>query len=141
MKPRALGLATSLVLCLSGIVLAQDLAAEPKFTETGLGFELKGDVTNVTLTVAGPNRFHASVSARRGAPEIDLRRFGPIEDGTYTYQLTGATNETEKVRTKLDDGRTGSAEPRKSVATSGAFQVRGGVIVKQVPGSGKRDGQ
>jgi hypothetical protein len=141
MKPAALGLATSIALCLSGAGLAQDLVAEPKFTETGVGFNLKGDVTNVTLTVAGPNRFHASMSARRGAPEFDLRRFGPVEDGSYTYHLTGATNETEKVRTKLDDGRSGSAEPRKSVATSGTFQVKGGMIVKQVPGSGKRDGQ
>ena len=140
MKPAAFGLAAGLVLA-SGAGLAQDLVAEQRFTDTAVGFELKGAVRNVTLTIAGPNSFHASASAPSGAPTIDLRRLGPVEDGTYTYHLTAGLNETVKPRTRLDDGRAVATDPRKSVAASGTFQVKGGVIVKPGPPGGKRDAQ
>jgi len=139
MKPAACVLAACLVVGLSGAGLAEDLKAEVKFGETALGFEPRGDYSNLTLSVAGPHRFHASASARSGGIEMDLRRFGQLEDGTYTYHLTGATRETEKVRTPLDKGRAAGAEPRKGARLSGTFHVKDGVIVKQVPATDRRD--
>ena len=130
MKRAAFYLAASLTVGLSGACLAEDLKAETKFTDTALGFEVKDDYSNLTLTVAGPHRFHASASARSGGLEIDLRRFGPIEDGAYTYHLTGATREPEKIRTKLDNGRSAGAEPRKSARTE-----------RHLPCQGRRDRQ
>ena len=139
MKPATFYLAASLMAGLSGACLAEDLKAEAKFTDTGLAFEARGDYSNLTLSVAGPHRFHASASARSGGIEMDLRRFGQLEDGTYTYHLTGATRETEKVRTPLDKGRAAGAEPRKGARLSGTFHVKDGVIVKQVPATDRRD--
>jgi hypothetical protein len=141
MKPTAFALAAGLAAGLSAAALADDLKAQAKFTDTGLAFDLQGDYSNLTLTIAGPHRFHASASTRSGSPEIDLRRLGALEDGTYSYHLTGATPEAEKVRTKLDNGRSTGAEPRRSARLSGTFHVKGGTIVKQVPATDRRDRQ
>jgi hypothetical protein len=144
MKSSRLGMA-AMALMLSSGCLADDLKAEQKFSESSVGFDLNGSYSNVTLTIAGPNDFHASAFSANAAPTIDLRRFGSLEDGTYTYQLTAATPEKAKVRTRLDDGRDShmAKEPQKSVATSGAFRVKDGAIVKSAPASttSKRDQQ
>jgi hypothetical protein len=139
MKPAAFALAASLTIGLSGTGFADDLKAQAKFTDTALAFEVQGDYSNLTLTVAGPHRFHASASARGGGIEMDLRRLGALEDGAYTYHLTGATREAEKIRTKLDNGRAAGAEPRRGARLSGTFHVKDGVIVKQVPATDRRD--
>jgi hypothetical protein len=134
MKSAALGLSACLAFALSGNCVADDLSASEQFTGTTVGFELKGGpFSNVTLSISGPDNFHASASARRGAPTIDLRGFGAVEDGRYTYQLTAATAEKEKIRTRLDNGREARAdiEALKGVSTSGTFNVQRGVIVKR----------
>jgi len=132
MKAAVIVTAAGLALGLAGAALADDLKADARFSETGVGFDLKGTYSDVTLTVVGPNDFHASAHAKSGAPTLDLRRFGSVEDGTYTYQLTAASDEKVKVRTRLDDGREArGAEPLKGVATSGTFHVKDGVIVKR----------
>src|SRR5262249_57139243 len=105
MKPSPCGLAAFLALGLSGVCLADDLTAEQRFSETSVGFDLKGAYSNVTLTVAGPHAFHASAFSKSGAPTIDLAHNGPVEDGTYSHQLTAATDEKVKTRTPLDDDR------------------------------------
>jgi hypothetical protein len=137
-RPR-LGLAAALALGLNGAALAQELNAEPRFTDTVIGFDAKAAYRNLTLTVVGPNGFHARASARGDMPKLDLREFGPVEDGAYTWQLTASTAETVRKRTPLDNGRAQSRTPLKSVTTSGAFQVRGGAIVKSEPATDKRD--
>ncbi len=81
--------------------------------------------------MAGPHDFHASAFSKTGAPSLDLSQFGTLEDGTYTYQLTAATDEKLKTKTKLDDGRGVPTEARKGVAASGTFHVRNGAIVKR----------
>jgi hypothetical protein len=134
MKPAAFGLAAGLAFGLSGACLADDLSASEQFAGTTVGFELKGGpFSHVTLSISGPNDFHASAFSRRGAPSLNLRSFGAVEDGRYTYQLTAATDEKLKIRTTLDDGRDPrtAAEPLKGVSTSGTFNVRGGEIVKR----------
>jgi hypothetical protein len=134
-KPAAFGLATCLALGLSGASLADDLKAAEKFSESTVAFDLPGPYSNVTLTVAGPNRFHASASAKSGTPTIDLRRAGAPADGQYSYQLTAATEEKTQVRSALDNGRGPGAQaaPLKSVAASGTFHVQNGAIVKRDP--------
>ena len=106
-----------------------------------VGFDLKGTLSNLTLSIAGPNNFSATAFSKSGAPSIDLRRFGSVEDGTYTYQLTAATDEKVKSRARIDNGRDqASAEPLKGVSTSGTFNVKDGVIVKRVSAKpNKRD--
>ena len=130
MKTAAFGLAAGLALGVAGAALADDLAAEQRFGETAVTFDIKGNVSNVTLSLSGPNGFHASASAKTGSPTIDLRRFGAPDDGVYRYQLTASGGEKLIVRTQLDDGRGGSNAPLKTVTASGNFTVKGGVIVK-----------
>jgi hypothetical protein len=141
MKAAAICLATSLAIGAAGTACANDLKAETKFRDTVVAFEVKEPYSNLTLTIAGPNKFHASASSRGGGLELDLRRSGPVEDGTYTYHLSGATNETVKHRTRHDNGRDRASEARRSVSTSGSFVVQRGVIVPRGPTTGKRDSQ
>ena len=132
MKAAAIGLAAGLALALPGAVQANDIAADRRFTDTSVGFELKGTYSNLTLTISGPRDFHASAFARGGSPAIDLRRYGPLEDGLYTYELTAATAERVKTRTRLNDGRAASSpiEALQPAALSGTFRVQNGAIVK-----------
>jgi len=132
MKTAAIGLAAGLALSLPSAIHANDIAADQRFTNTSIGFELRGTYSNITLTIAGPRDFHASASARAGSPSIDLRRYGPLEDGVYSYQLTAAMAERVKTRTRLNDGRDAGApiEPLQSAALSGTFRVQNGAIVK-----------
>jgi hypothetical protein len=142
MKSTTLGIAAGLALGLTASGFAQELSAEQRFTDTVVGFESKGTYHNVTLTIAGPDGFHARAYARGGVPKIDLREFGTVEDGQYTWQLTGATDEATKKRTPVEDGRpTQARPPLKGVTASGAFLVRNGMIVKREPASDKRDRQ
>ena len=146
MKSVALGMAAAVVLALASAGLADDLKAEQKFSDTTIGFDLTGAYNNVTLSVVGPGDFHATAFSKTGAPSIDLRRSGAVEDGTYTYQLTAATDEKVKVRTRNDNGRDSATarEPQKGVAASGTFQVKDGAIVKTqtaTSGTSKRDQQ
>ena len=144
MKVSVCGLVVAMALTLSGACLAEDLKAEQKFSDTTIGFDLAGQYSNLTLTIAGPNGFHASAFSNSGAPTIDLKRFGAVEDGTYTYQLTGATPEKIKSRIRSDDGREAhtARDAQQSAAMSGAFRVKDGAIVKVEPkkaSNSKRD--
>src|SRR4051794_19510296 len=102
MTPASAALAAGLGLASCGVCLADDLSATEAFTDTTVGFELKGAYRDLTLNVAGPNGFHASAFAKTGAPSIDLRRAGALDDGQYRYDLTAATDERIKIRSPLD---------------------------------------
>ena len=132
MRSATLALAATLALGLSGVGLAQDLKVTERFKGTTVGFDLGGTFGNVMLSISGPNAFHASATSRTGSPEIDLGRYGPIDDGQYGYHLTASTEERQRIRTPLDDGRSGgpSATPAfKTVSASGVINVKDGVIV------------
>jgi len=135
MQMTALGLAACLVAGLTGACWAQDLKATQRLADTQLGFDPSGNYGNYTLTVTGPNGFHASAASKTGTPAIDLRRFGAYDDGIYTYQLTASSDEKVTVRGALDNGRAGGPTDSmlKAVATSGHFEVKGGTIVKHDP--------
>jgi hypothetical protein len=135
MRFTSLGLAACLAVGLSGTCLGQDLKGTPRFGDTQVGFAPAAPYANFTLSVSGPNGFHASASAQREVPTIDLRRFGAFDDGMYNYQLSASTDEKVPVRTGLDNGRDGrSADSAvRSVAASGVFHVKGGTIQKFDP--------
>jgi hypothetical protein len=131
MKSATLGLAAFLVLgC--GACLADDFVAAEQHTGSKLEFRLKPSFANATLSVAGPNNFHASSFSKGGAAAIDLSQFGRLDDGTYDYQVTASSGQTVAVKTPLDNGRDKppAATQPVSVTMSGSFHVRGGQIVK-----------
>ncbi len=107
MKSTILGVVACVALGISSAGWAQDLKATQKLTDTQIGFDPGGTYSNYTLTVTGPNGFHASASSKSDVPTIDLRRIGAFDDGTYRYHLTASTDEKVPVRSTLDDGRGG----------------------------------
>lgn len=135
MKSATFGLAACLAVGISGLASAQDLKGTQRLSETQIGFDPSGKYDNYTLTVTGPNGFHASASSKGSTPTIDLRRFGQFDDGNYNYNLIASSEEKAPIRTPLDNGRDGgpfSSVPT-SVSASGRFQVKGGTIVKIDP--------
>lgn len=131
MKPAALGLAASLLLGLSSVASANDLLATEAFSGTTIALQPAQNYSNLTLRVAGPHEFNASISQPSGAPAIDLSRYGAVYDGIYTYHLTGTTGEVV-LSGGREDGRpakTASVYKLRSVSKSGNFTVRGGSIV------------
>lgn len=132
MKSAVLSLAACLTVAMSGACWAQDLKATQKHSDTVLGFETGSGYSNFTLTVTGPNGFHASAAAKNAAPSIDLRRAGAADDGVYNYQLTASTDHKVPVRTPLDNGRSGAASDSvlQGVSASGQIHLKDGTIVK-----------
>jgi hypothetical protein len=140
MKSATLGLAAFLAAGAPLACLADDLSATEQFSETTVEFKLDKLFGVVTLTVAGPNGFNASASARSTSPSIDLRRVGEFDDGQYTYHLTASTDERVKLRTPLDDGRDQKpTEQLKGVSKSGVFNVARGQIVMVRPNKERKD--
>ena len=140
MKSTAMGVVACLAFGMSSSGWAQELKATKKLGDTQIGFDLGGKYTNYTLTVTGPNGFHASASSKSDAPSIDLRQVGIFDDGAYHYQLTAASDEKVVIRSTLDNGRKGGPDPvvrgvtpMKSVSASGMFYVKGGTITKFDP--------
>ena len=135
MRFTSLALAACLAAGVSNTCLAQELQGTPRFTDTQVGFAPGAAHSNYTLTISGPNGFHASASAPREAPTIDLRRFGRLDDGVYHYELTAMSSEKVAVRTPIDNGRAGGPTDTtfKSLSTSGVIHVKDGTIVKFDP--------
>jgi hypothetical protein len=138
---KAMGLAACLAVAMTSTCLANDLLASEEFTGTTVEFKMGKLYGVVTLTVAGPNGFNASASARSTSPVIDLRRIGEFDDGQYTYHLTASTDERVKLRTPLDDGRDQkpATEQLKGVSKSGVFNVARGQIVMARPNKERKD--
>jgi hypothetical protein len=146
MKPKILGLMTCAAIALpTACLAAEDMVAAEQFSGANVGFLLKGPLSDVTLSVSGPDEFHASVFSRSGAVAIDLSKSGPLEDGIYHYELTAATDQPATVRPSLDDGRDPQQQikPRKSMGMSGTFMVKDGKIFKSVASAkeSRRDAQ
>lgn len=121
-------------LAAGGACLAEDLKATQAFTDSEIKFESGGKYSNYTLTVTGPNGFHATVAAKDAMPSLDLKRAGASDDGVYHYQLNASTDATVALRSNLDDGRpTRRTTMQQGVVMSGHFELKGGTIVKVDP--------
>ena len=49
----------------------------------------QSSLSNVTLTVSGPDGFSASETAIFGSPSVSLSDFNGVADGVYSWQLSG----------------------------------------------------
>ena len=81
MKSATIGLAAFLAVG-SSACLADDFVAAEQHAGSKMEFRLKPSIANATLSVAGPNNFHASTFSKSGAAAIDLSQFGRLDDGT-----------------------------------------------------------
>lgn len=123
-----------------GAVAADAMIAAEQIAGSKIGILLSDGLSNATLSVSGPNDFHADTSSKSGALAIDLATQGQLDDGTYVYQVVASTGKPAVSRSTLDNGRDKSAEfqPTQSVAMSGTFQVRDGKIIKPERGKPER---
>ena len=127
-------LAAALVAGQTGASRADDIVATEQIAGNRLSFVLKPTFTNATLSVAGPNDFHASMFTKSGELALNLAASGKLNDGTYMFQITASGGDKVAVRTPLDNGRDKLVTERPViVSTSGSFQVRNGEIVKPDP--------
>jgi hypothetical protein len=138
MKSATFGLAAVLAVGFSNACLADDIVAAERVAGQRLEVLLNEPFANATLSVTGPNGFHASTYSKGGAVAIDLSRLGPLPDGTYNYEVTASSREMISISTPLDNGRRGKPKAEQSVpvSMSGTFLIREGTIVK--PKSGKQ---
>ena len=141
MKPTAIGLAASLAIGLSTACWAEDMVASQQSSGTKIAFLLKDNFSSATMTISGPNGFFAHAFAKNGAIAVDLRRFGAIDDGTFTYQVTAAANDKIRIRTPLDNGRDRIVTERpRSASMSGTFSVvRGEIVATDATKTERRD--
>ena len=121
MTLRAVGVAIGLAFALASAGWADDLRTTERFNATHVGFEFGEPYRNVTLSVAGPNDFAARAFSKSGAPTIDLRGFGAVRDGSYTYQLTASTDAevTAEARTQQWPGRRSESDFQERVGKRG----------------------
>lgn len=141
MKPFVLALAAAAAAGgATGAVAADAMIAAEQIAGSKLGILLGSGLSNATLSVSGPNDFHADVTSKTGALAIDLAPHGQLDDGTYVYQVTASSGQPAVSRSSLDNGRDKSVEtqPTQSVAMSGTFQVKDGKIIKPEPGKPDR---
>ena len=131
MKSVAFGLAAALVMGLANASLANEMIAAKQLSGTTVGFVLKGSYTNATLSVSGPDGFHAQVFSKGGAVAVNLSEHGAVVDGQYSFQLTAASGVAMRAGSAAADGRasTGRALSQKPGEASGSFSVRGGKII------------
>ncbi len=144
MRAATFCVAATAVCGLAGVCLAENLAATERFSGTVASFDFKGQYSNATLSVSGPNGFVASATAKSGAPSLDLSRQGSLEDGLYKYHIVAGTQKKAKGRSALDNGREHkSSEQQITASTSGTFRVKGGTIVRNQavaePSKGRKD--
>jgi hypothetical protein len=132
MRFTSVGLAACLAAGIHGACLANDLPATEQFSETTVEFKIDGQFGVLMLTVAGPNGYYASATARTASPIIELKSFGAFDDGEYGYQLTASTDDKITLRTPLNDGRDDKPTTTifKGLSKSGSFNVSRGMIVK-----------
>lgn len=134
MKGRFISIVTVLGLCFTSAVNAKELKthkiAVPQFHGTSIAFSAKNVSRNTTVTVSGPNGFHAHQFSEVGMPSIDLYKAGKVTDGVYHYEITTAVG---KLVLFTDSGNNGRGEnnshyARKGVTQSGHFRVVNGQI-------------
>ena len=143
-------LLTGCVLCVASSGIANEKAvANEYFDGSTLAFEYKGNYSNATISVSGPNGFNTKVFQKRGQPTIDLSQkkalaskgassslpnVSSLEDGLYNYEITVATDKKVKVNDNGDNGRSNNAKTMMNVgeSQSGSFRVLNGSIVTEL---------
>ncbi len=86
---------------------------------------------NFSLTVNGPRGYVAVLHDRREIPRIDLQQFGKVVDGTFYYEVTGATEEKVEMNQTLNNGRDSNRNYLlRQVTANGSFVVKDGKILE-----------
>ena len=88
-------------------------------------------MSNLTLTVSGPDGFTATGFSKSGTPTATFSTTSGLPDGVYKWQLSGATSQMIRANSNGFDNGRGDAERtyvNKSDSESGMFRVKNGSI-------------
>ena len=118
---------------ISGQIIANEnnkSVAFESFKGTTLAFTYKGNFTNATITVSGPNGFNTTLFKKHGPPFLNLADLGSLSDGLYKYQISAASSKMARTNKSLNNGRGENARTSKNVGVSqfGLFRIKNGVI-------------
>ena len=106
-------------------------AAEPveQYNSNAIWFVNWVGLSNATLTVAEPDGNVVQIHAKDGTPVYQLK--GEVQDGVYRYELTAATDKTEKIVNQVDSGRGDNQSDSAAVpfTSNGQFVVERGRII------------
>lgn len=93
-------------------------------------FENWVGLSNTSMTISYPDGTVETIRASSGTPVFKLTG-SEVLDGVYRYELRAATDKTEKIRNKVENGRGDAARDERAVPfyTTGHFVVSRGVIV------------
>ncbi len=121
------------VICLlAGLLALPAAAADPRqqHNSNALWFENWTGLRNATLVVTAPDGRIFEIMAPSGTPVFQLPARDVI-DGIYRYELSAATDKTEKIVNPIDNGRGEAASDTVAVPyyATGAFVVSRGVII------------
>ncbi|KAG1648418.1 hypothetical protein GQR58_029846 [Nymphon striatum] len=136
-----------------GIANEKNVAYE-YFNGSTLTFDYKGNFSNANIIVSGPNGFKTSTFQKSGEPTINLSEntlnssptlqtsssefsgANSLEDGSYKYEITVATNKKVKIVDTINNGRgkNNQITANLSETQSGHFRVKNGSIVTDQAG-------
>ena len=126
---RKLAIGTTALL---GLVLSTSaFAGQAQVSTSQMQVQPRQSMSNMTLTVSGPNGFHAQKFSASGTPSLSFAGQGALADGTYHWELTGATSQLVAVRSNgLDNGRGANARAfvNKGASETGTFRVINGSV-------------
>lgn len=108
-------------------------AADPveQHNSNAVWFENWNGLSNAILTVVAPNGQITEIQAPAGTPVFQLSG-RDVLDGIYHYEMTAATEKTEKIVNAIDNGRGDAASDTARVPfyLAGSFTVSRGVIIR-----------
>ena len=93
-------------------------------------FENWVGLSNTSMTINYPDGTIETIHASTGTPVFKLTG-AEVLDGVYRYELRAATDKTEKIKNKIENGRGKAARDERAVPfyTTGYFVVSRGVII------------
>ena len=114
----------------SADINAQPIGALTPINNTVFNLQVNSGFTRTKTqtSITGPRGYSLNVE---GSTNIDLAKFGEIDDGLYRYEITAPTGKTVKLRKeRLDNGRGKNARDTvtESETQSGVFKVVNGSI-------------
>lgn len=132
LKPHLLFVISLFFIATQGIANGNTKAVgDEVFNGTTLAFQYKGNFSNATISVIGPNGFSASRFQKQSSPYLDLATQAALVDGLYNYQITVATDKIINISNPEDNGRGTNAKTTMNVGASqsGHFRIKYGIII------------
>lgn len=124
-------LLTAVCIALAGTAWASE-TPQPvqQHNSNAVWFENWTGLRNATMLVSYPDGTFDRIEAGSGTPVFKLTG-SEVQDGVYRYELRAATDQVEKIKNPINNGRGDASREERALSFSlnGHFTVYRGVIV------------